>query len=320
MKKNRILGIAAIATGLLVIGGSVLAQNPPPPPPPDGGNMMFEAMGPGPGGPPEAMEFVEFEGGVRGKTVSGAPFTASVSTQSTQTLADGNQIQRSTTGSLARDSQGRTRSEMTLPAIGPWAAAGKPAPQMTFIHDPVAGTQYMLDANRKIAHKAPAHTHSGGDFAKGKGARGGAFAAEMEKETTTTSLGTQMINGVSAEGTRTTRTIPAGEIGNQKPIVITVEKWYSADLQETVLTKRSDPRMGETVRQLTNIQRTEPAATLFQVPSDYTVQEGGPGGRNGMHRRHMGPGGPGGGPGSAAGAGAGAPADAPPASSTSPTP
>jgi hypothetical protein len=142
----------------------------------------------------------------------------------------------------------------------------------------------------------------------------------MEKETTTTSLGTQMINGVSAEGTRTTRTIPAGEIGNQKPIVITVEKWYSADLQETVLTKRSDPRMGETVRQLTNIQRTEPAATLFQVPSDYTVQVGGPGGRNGMHRRHMGPGGPGGGPGSAAGAGAGAPADAPPASSTSPTP
>ena len=120
--------------------------------------------------------------------------------------------------------------------------------------------------------------------------RGGAFAAERQKETTTTSLGTQMINGVSAEGTRITRTIPAGEIGNQKPIVITVEKWYSADLQETVMTKRSDPRMGETVFQLTNIQRTEPAATLFQVPADYTVKQGGPGGRKGMHRRHMGPG------------------------------
>jgi len=71
------------------------------------------------------------------------------------------------------------------------------------------------------------------------------------------------INGVSAQGTRITRTIPAGEIGNQKPIVITIEKWYSPDLQETVMTKRNDPRMGETVFQLTNIQRAEPAATTL---------------------------------------------------------
>ena len=172
---------------------------------------------------------------------------------------------------------------MTLPAIGLWAAEGKPAPQMTFINDPVAGTRYMLDANRKVANKMVAHSHTGGDHAKGT--RGGAFAAERQKETTATSLGTQMINGVSAEGTRITRTIPAGEIGNQKPIVITVEKWYSADLQETVMTKRSDPRMGETVFQLTNIQRAEPAATLFQVPADYTVKQGGPGGPRGMHHR-----------------------------------
>jgi hypothetical protein len=272
--------------------------------------MMFEAMGPGPGGPPDAIEFVAFEGAVRGKTVAGAPFTASFSSQTTQTLADGNEIQRTTTGSLARDSQGRTRRDMTLPAIGPWAASGKPAPQMTFINDPVAGARYMLDANRKVANKMGVHDHSSGTpGANGKGAHGGAFAAERQKETTTTSLGTQTINGVSAEGTRVTRTIPAGEIGNQKPIVITVEKWYSPDLQETVMIKRSDPRMGNTVFQLTNVQRAEPAATLFQVPADYTVKQGGPGGPRGMHRRHMGP-----------GAGmppAGAPADS---NSSSPTP
>ena len=96
-----------------------------------------------------------------------------------------------------------------------------------------------------------------------KQALGGAFAEERQKETTTTSLGTQMINGVSAEGTRITRTIPAGEIGNQKPIVITIEKWYSSDLQETVMTKRSDPRMGETVFQLTNIQRDGACCDTF---------------------------------------------------------
>jgi hypothetical protein len=306
------LAVAAITTGLFVFGGSAFAQNARMAPPPPAGDMMFEAMGPGPGGPPDGMEFVEFEEGVAGKTVSGTPFTASFSKQTTQTLADGNTIQRSTTGSLARDSQGRTRRDMTLPAIGPWAAAGKPAPQMTFINDPVAGSQYVLDANRKTARKMAARG-SKGDFAAGSrehgGGRGGAFAEERQKETTTTSLGTQMIGGVSAEGTRITRTIPAGEIGNQKPIVITIEKWYSTDLQETVMTKRSDPRMGETVFQLTNVQRTEPAATMFQVPADYTVSQGGHGGPRAMHQHH-------GGMPPAGGAAAGAA----PANSSSPTP
>lgn len=308
MKKDRLKGWATIAASLILIVGAAQAQNVPPPPPGDG-DVMFEAMGGGPGGPPEAIEFVAFEGGVRGKTVTGAPFTASFSTQTTQVLADGNQIQRSATGSIARDSQGRTRRDVTLPAIGPWAASGQPAPQMTFINDPVGGTRYSLDANRKVATQITGHDHKGGDFAGG--ARGGKFAAEREKETTTTSLGTQTINGISAEGTRITRTIPVGEIGNQKPIVITVEKWYSTDLQETVMTKRSDPRMGETVFQLTNIQRTEPAATLFQVPAGYTVTQGARG-RHGMHHHFA--------PGAAGAPPDAAPAAPAPANSTSPTP
>ena len=98
----------------------------------------------------------------------------------------------------------------------------------------------------------------------------------MKKEVVTTSLGTQTIGGVSAEGTRYTRTIPVGEIGNAKPIVIVTERWYSPDLQMVVMTKRSDPRSGDSTFQMTNIQRQEPAATLFQVPSDYTVQQGPP--------------------------------------------
>src|ERR1700741_5131276 len=282
MRNNRFPAMAAVGIWLLM-AGSPLAQNAQIalPQSPDEPDVFFEAVGPGPAGPPDVIGFVSFEGGVNGKTVTGAPFTASFSTETTQTLADGNQIQRSATGSIARDSQGRTRRDTTLPAIGPWASAGKPAPQFTFINDPVSGTQYTLDADRKVAHKMSTHAH-GGHGSKGH-VRGGTFAEERQQETTSASLGTQTINGVSAEGTRITRTIPAGEIGNQKPIVITIEKWYSTDLQETVMTKRNDPRMGETVFQLTNIQRTEPTATLFQVPADYTVEQGGPHVR-GMYR------------------------------------
>src|SRR2546428_519360 len=89
----------------------------------------------------------------------------------------------------------------------------------------------------------------------------------------TESLGTQAIEGLQAEGTRTTFTIPAGQIGNDRPIDIVDERWYSPDLQVVVLSKHSDPRMGEHVYRLTNITRAEPARTLFEVPSDYTVTE-----------------------------------------------
>ena len=87
-------------------------------------------------------------------------------------------------------------------------------------------------------------------------------------------LGSQMIEGVQAEGTRTTMTIPAGRIGNDKPIQVVTERWFSNQLQAVVLSTRSDPRVGQTVYRLTNITQTEPAAALFQVPSEYTIQDG----------------------------------------------
>lgn len=86
-------------------------------------------------------------------------------------------------------------------------------------------------------------------------------------------LGTQTIEGVPATGTRVTITIPAGQIGNERPIEIVDERWYSKDLQAFVMTKHSDPRSGETVYRLTDISRTEPDRSLFQVPADYDVKE-----------------------------------------------
>ncbi len=90
--------------------------------------------------------------------------------------------------------------------------------------------------------------------------------------TKTESLGKQMIEGVEAEGTRTTTTIPAGKIGNERDIEIVSERWYSTELQTVVMSKQDDPRTGTNVYRLTNITRDEPARTLFEVPSDYTIK------------------------------------------------
>ncbi|MDT7603242.1 MAG: hypothetical protein QOF61_1239 [Acidobacteriota bacterium] len=88
------------------------------------------------------------------------------------------------------------------------------------------------------------------------------------------SLGKQSVEGVEAEGTRTTVTIPAGMMGNERPIQIVSERWYSAELQTVVMTKHSDPRFGETTYRLTNISRSEPDHTLFELPAGYNVTEG----------------------------------------------
>lgn len=107
------------------------------------------------------------------------------------------------------------------------------------------------------------------------GAPGAGYTVEYRgggKNTKTESLGKQTIEGVEAEGMRTTVTIPAGEIGNALAIDIVNERWYSSELQTVIMTKQSDPRFGETVYRLANIDRSEPDKSLFQVPADYTIK------------------------------------------------
>ena len=85
-------------------------------------------------------------------------------------------------------------------------------------------------------------------------------------------LGEQVVEGVMAKGTRTTIVIPAGAIGNEQPITVTSEEWFSPDLKVLVMTKHADPRSGETTYRLTDISRGEPDASLFDLPAGVTIK------------------------------------------------
>jgi hypothetical protein len=89
------------------------------------------------------------------------------------------------------------------------------------------------------------------------------------------SLGKRTIDGVIAEGTRTTNVIPAGEIGNERAIEIVSERWYSPELQLLISSTHKDPLMGETTYKLTNLNRSEPLKSLFEVPVDYVIKDAG---------------------------------------------
>jgi hypothetical protein len=243
------------AAGLLT--ASLFAQSP-------GRHMGRGPMGRG------DFALVRTEFGLANKVVEGAPYSAQAVTQFTQTLADGNHIQRTTTASIARDSQGRTRTERSFGTIGS-LSAGQSASKAVVIYDPVAAMSYVLDPDSHTARsmQIPAARLSGSPSAHAHPRRSLAPAK-------TEDLGTQVIQGVSAQGKRVTRTIPAGQQGNEKDIDIVTETWYSPDLQVVVMSKTSDPRFGESVYQLNNISRAEPDPALFTVPSDYTMKEGRP--------------------------------------------
>jgi hypothetical protein len=228
--------------------------------------------GPRPVGPGD-FAFIRGEFGIANKVVQGAPYTAQAVTQFTRTLADGNRIQRTTTAAVARDSDGRTRTERTLEAIGPLTASrSRGGVKTVFIDDPVAGISYVLDPDSHTFRQRPIAL---------RGPRNGPAPQETrmlarDAAVKTEELGAQVIQGVTAQGKRVTRTIPAGQAGNQLPIDILTETWYSPDLQAVTMSKTSDPRFGETLYQLTNVNRAEPDHALFVVPPDYTIQEGGP--------------------------------------------
>ena len=227
------------------------------------------------------IEFFSAEMAGAGEVVTAAPYTATATTESTQVLADGNKIVNKTSSFVARDSQGRTRRETDLHRIGTMQVD---SPKMVFINDPTTHTQYIFTPGGGEATKV---IRSEGSWKEGpqiidlrgqreqrikektivalQHAREGQ-SKESSEQVKHEDLGTQTIEGVSAQGKRETVTIPAGQIGNERPIEIVTETWFSPELHTMVLRKHSDPRTGDSTYRLTDIKRTEPDASLFHAP------------------------------------------------------
>ena len=245
--------------------------------------------------------------------IKDAPYAAEAINEVVQTLADGNRIVRSSTTAIYRDAAGRTRREQGLAMIGPLVATADQAKQV-IITDPEKGITYVLDPTARTARRMPMPSFGAalgrsaagvplppppvplppppgaGDVvfygASFEAAAPPSAVAEMRTMVTaqrfggapagaSESLGTQTVEGVLAEGTRSTVTIAAGQIGNERPIEIVSERWFSPQLKALVLSKQSDPRFGETNYRLSNIVLGDPDPSFFEVPPDFQIVETG---------------------------------------------
>ncbi|HWG40293.1 MAG TPA: hypothetical protein VN658_07080 [Candidatus Acidoferrales bacterium] len=283
--------IAILLAGALLLAGSLAAQesapkekvrtftftqNEPITMMAPFGMMQYERM------PEGKIEFFSAEMAGAGEVVTAAPYTATATTESTQVLADGNRIVNKTSSFVARDSQGRTRRETDLHRIGTMQVD---SPKTVFINDPTTHTQYIFtpggEATKVIRNEGnwkelpqilELRNGKGEQHIKEKvivnlqGAHERQQSKESSEQVKHEDLGTQTIEGVSAQGKRETVTIPAGQIGNEKPIEIVTETWFSPELHTMVLRKHSDPRLGDSTYRLTDIKRNEPDAALFQPP------------------------------------------------------
>ncbi len=230
--------------------------------------------------------------------VAGAPYSADEITERVQTLADGTHItQKPEPVKTFRDSLGRVRTERSaLPAMA-FARVRATPPTIVEITDPVAQVKYVLDPIGRVAHRqqlpaapqpvrgrvlrdsVPMMAAGSGGGAGGSGpvtavlgaGLAGHAAATVRPQMSTETLGTREIEGVTAEGTRRTTTWPIDSQGNDRPISGVIETWFSPDLKIEILSTNNDPRFGENTHKVVNISRSEPSASLFEVPPDYSV-------------------------------------------------
>jgi hypothetical protein len=244
------------------------------------------------GGQMQTLSFVTPDTNFDDALVKGAPFSAESITEHVQLLGDGNRMVRKSSAKLYRDAVGRTRREHEITRARGAAPDGQPA-RLIVINDPLTQVNFIIETHNNIArkrHMPPPNVREAMQRARGDSGFGVLMptsavrrrevegdAAPPPPKPVREKLGSQIVEGVAAEGTRTTLTIPAGEFDNELPIVISHEEWYAPELQMIVLMKHNDPRFGETTFRLTNILRGEPAPELFQLPGGITVVDAGRG-------------------------------------------
>jgi hypothetical protein len=304
------------------------------------GPGVAAAAGPGPGPAGEPFRLAVEP---RPEAMKDAPYSGVGTTEVVTTLADGNRIVRTNIMRYYRDSKGRTRTEYSLGAVGPFTP--DQAQSVVTITDPVENKRYVLhsamkradifpmpDANAKVTAVTGTMSSKGGVVMYTQKVIGGPpvsvgtregpspkVAAPLAESGTMvvappvmvmsraaalppvnagfimqyaapvsgqdackpnakplpspTALGERIIEGLEVTGTRMQFTIPSGAVGNEQPIVVSSEQWFSPDLGVVVASTHKDPMMGDTTYKLEQVSRVEPDPSLFTVPADYTQND-----------------------------------------------
>jgi hypothetical protein len=204
-----------------------------------------------------------------------APYRATVKTTREQKLMDGNAIHGSATTHQARDTAGRTMSETSMGCTPGLDGQLQPIVRVT-VYDPGKRTTLswsVSDNAPKVVHVVHQPEPVASPAVQTAQHTAPPVRPQQRVEVHSENLGSKMIAGVMAEGSRTVRTIPAGEQGNDLPIEVVDEVWIAKDLGLAVMRVSDDPRSGKTTTEVVELNQGEPDASLFTAPAGYKLEE-----------------------------------------------
>jgi hypothetical protein len=199
--------------------------------------------------------------------VGNAPFTGVIVVERTIVRPKGGPVLNlKTTRDVARDSQGRVYN--VLRGLVPASETSPPPVVRIHFYDLQTRSYTYLYPQRKI-YTTGIVSHPPAAEPADLLASPAGNSIPLNQFTKQEDLGTHSVDGVSAHGVRETQTIPAASGGPEQEIVLTDEYWYSEDLHMNVVVKHNDPRTGSVTMTLTQVTRTEPDPSLFQIPDGY---------------------------------------------------
>lgn len=197
--------------------------------------------------------------------VQHAPFSSLVTAEWTKVLEDGSTQTRVNSRTVVRDGNGRIFQERRW--LVPKDGQEESFLMRTEISDPVKHTKYFCRPQDRVC-TLQQYDGPPAEVSEPVGSQD-----DDKTSLTREDLGKSNISGLEVTGTRETRIIAAGVLGNDRPITITKEFWYSSQLGLNMLVKRSDPRVGTQVFTVTEVGLAEPDPKYFELPAGYTVKD-----------------------------------------------
>ena len=195
--------------------------------------------------------------------VQHAPFSSVVTAEWTKTLEDGSTVARQNHRVVVRDGAGRIYQERRT--LVPKDGQAEPQLMRIEISDPAQHIKYFCQPDQHVCMLRD-YTGPPADVSEPVGSTG-----EGNMVLTREELGKSDVSGVEVTGTRETRVMGTGVMGNDRPISITKEFWYSSQLGLNMQVKRSDPRVGIQTFTITEVSLAEPDAKYFQIPAGFKV-------------------------------------------------
>lgn len=235
---------------------------------------------------PQMFEVIANGGLLNDRLVKNQPLAAVFESETIGLQPNGASLTSRVVTKIYRDSDGRTRREQTVLPSGAAASSANATISIT-IEDPIARFTYLINQTNRTAlrYKLPLNHSQGNGFndliprtvelLRNDDPQTGLVRNYRLEQPRVEPLGRQEISGVDAEGRRVRFKIPAGAIGNTTEIEATHETWIARDLKMLVKSNTKNSIIGEHKFRLIELVRAEQPASLFEIPSNYTIQESG---------------------------------------------